>query len=72
MWNVKAESRKCVIPVVCVKLGKLCVVKHNCVAWGVFNDYIMDNYMFRPVLAIFRLSYGNLRSFQVSKQKLYQ
>jgi len=25
------ESRKRVIPVVCVKLGKLCVVKHNCV-----------------------------------------
>jgi len=24
-------SRKCVIPVVCVKLGKLYVVKHNCV-----------------------------------------
>jgi len=23
---------------------------------SVFNDYIMDNYMFRPVLAIFRLS----------------
>jgi len=23
------ESRKCVIPVVCVKLGKLYVVKHN-------------------------------------------
>jgi len=47
---------KCVIPVVCVKLGKLYVVKHNCVTRGVFNDYIMDNYMFRPVLAIFRLS----------------
>jgi len=28
----------------------------HCVTWGVFNDYIMDNYMFRPVLAIFRLS----------------
>ena len=24
-------SRNCVIPVVCVKLGKLYVVKHNCV-----------------------------------------
>jgi len=24
-------SRKCVIPVVCVKLGKWYVVKHNCV-----------------------------------------
>jgi len=50
------RSRKCVIPVVCVKLGKMYVVKHNCVTWGVFNDYIMDNYMFRPVLVIFRLS----------------
>jgi len=48
--------RKCVIPVACVKLGKLYVVKHNSVTWGVFNDYIMDNYMFWPVLAIFRLS----------------
>jgi len=36
--------------------GKLYVVKHNCVTWGVFNDYILDNYMFRPVVAIFRLS----------------
>jgi len=36
--------------------GKLYVVKHSCVTWGVFNDYIMDNYMFRHVLAIFRLS----------------
>jgi len=25
------ESRKCVIPAVCVKLGKFYVVKHNCV-----------------------------------------
>jgi len=25
------KSRKCVIPVVCVKLGKWYVVKHNCV-----------------------------------------
>ena len=38
-----------------VILGKWYVVKHNCVIWGVFNDYIMKNYMFRPVLAIFRL-----------------
>jgi len=44
-------------------LGKFYVVKHNCVICGVVNDYIMDNYMFRPVLAIFRLSYGNLRSY---------
>ena len=38
----KEDLRKCVIPVVCMKLGKLYVVKHNCVTWGVFNDYIMD------------------------------
>jgi len=50
------ECRKCVISIVCVKLGKLYAVKHNCVTCGVFNDYIMDNYMFRPVLAIFRVS----------------
>ena len=37
-------------------LGKWYVVKHNCVIWGVFNDHIMNNYMFRHVLAIFRLS----------------
>ena len=33
----RCESRKCVIPVVCVKLGKWYVVKHNCVTWSVFN-----------------------------------
>jgi len=27
----KVKSMKCVITVVCVKLGKLYVVKHNCV-----------------------------------------
>jgi len=32
-------------------LGKWYAVKHNCVTWGVFNDYTMNNYMFRPVLA---------------------
>jgi len=32
------------------------VVKHNCATWGVFNDYIMDSYMFRPVLAIFQVN----------------
>jgi len=33
------------------------------VSHDVFNDYIMDNYMFRPVLAIVRLSFGNFRSY---------
>ena len=45
-----------------ILLGKLYVVKHNRVTWGVFSDYIIDNYMFRPVLAIFRLSWEDLRS----------
>ena len=50
IWEVCHPRR------VCVKLGKMYVVKHNCITWGVFNDYIMGNYMFRPVLATFRLS----------------
>jgi len=33
------ESRKCVIPVVCMKLGKWYLVKHNCVPVGVFGYY---------------------------------
>jgi len=32
------ESRKCVIPFVCMKLGKWYLVKHNCIPIGVFND----------------------------------
>ena len=28
----------------CVKLGKWYVVKHNCVTWGVFNDYTILYY----------------------------
>jgi len=49
-------ANKCVIPVVCVKFGKLFAVIQNCVTGGVFNDYIMDNYMFQAVLAIFNFS----------------
>jgi len=50
------------------------VVKHYCVTevylmtmywktthWGVFNDYVLKNYMFRPVLAIFRLPWWKLK-----------
>ena len=33
------ESRKYVIPVVRMKLGKWYLVKHNCVTIGVFSDY---------------------------------
>jgi len=29
--DLQEESRKCAIPVECVKLGKWYVVKHNCV-----------------------------------------
>jgi len=43
------------------QLGKWYAVKHNCVTWGVFNDYIMDNYMFRPVLAILQVVLGELK-----------
>jgi len=56
LYDFTVTSRKCVVLVVCVKLGKWYVVKHSCVTWGVFNDYIMNNYMFRPVLIILRLS----------------
>jgi len=34
--DFSSSSRKCVIPVVCVKLGKWYVVKHNCVTWRCF------------------------------------
>jgi len=44
------------------KLGKLYVDQHNCVTWGVFNDYIMNNYVFRPLLTIFRFSQGHVRT----------
>ena len=54
--GTRLYPRKCVIPVECVKLEKWHVVKHNCVTRGVFNDYIMNNCVFRPVLAIFKLS----------------
>jgi len=37
--NEDKRSRKCVIPVVCIKLGKRYLVKHNCVTIGVFSDY---------------------------------
>jgi len=64
-WNMNYVIYRLVLfkAYIIVQVGKLYVVKHNCVIWGVFNDYIMDNYMFRPVLAIFRLSWGNLISY---------
>ena len=44
-----------------------CVVKHNCVNWHVLMA-ILDNYMFRPLLAIFRLSLRELKVLQTNKQ----
>ena len=41
-------SRKCVIPVVCVK--------HNLIIEVYLMNVMENNYMFRPVLAIIRLS----------------
>ena len=46
---------KCVIPVVCVKTGKA-VQSNTTVSIKVYLMAILDNYMFRPLLAIFRLS----------------
>jgi len=37
--TVEYDSRKRVIPVVCMKLGKWYLVKHSCVTIGVFSDY---------------------------------
>jgi len=45
---------------VCVKTGKGYVVKHNYVNLDVLMS-ILDNYMFRPLLAIFRLSSRELK-----------
>jgi hypothetical protein len=38
------------------------VVKHNCVTEVLFNDYVLKNYMFRPVMAIVRLPWGKLKN----------
>jgi len=53
----KAEtcSRKGVIPVVCVKIGKG-MYSNTTVSIKVYLMAILDNYMFRPLLAIFRSS----------------
>ena len=39
------------------------IQSNTTVSQKVYLVTIMDNYMFRPVLAIFRLSYENLRSY---------
>ena len=47
-------ARKCVIPVVCVKIGKG-MLSNTTMPIKVYLMAILDNYMFRPLLAIFRL-----------------
>jgi len=55
-------SRNCVIPIMCVRTWEMWVVKHNCVTDVYFNDYVLNNYMFRPVMAIVRLPWGKLKN----------
>ena len=57
-------SGKYVIPVVCVKIGKG-MQSNTAVSIKVYLMAILDNYMFRPLLAIFRWSSRklNLRSY---------
>ena len=57
-------SRKCVMPVVFVKTGKG-MQSNRTMAIKVYLMTILDSYMFRPLLAIFRLSSSelNLRSY---------
>ena len=50
----------CVIPVVCVKIGKGMQSNKN-MSFKVYLMAILDNYMFRPLLAIFRLSSRELK-----------
>jgi len=48
-------STKCVIPIVCVKIGNG-MQSNTIISLEVYLMAILDNYMFRPILAIFRLS----------------
>ena len=59
--HIKLWSRKSVIPVACVKIGNgvkigNCVQSNRTVPLKVYLMAILDNYMLRPLLAIFRLS----------------
>jgi len=54
-YSLSQRSRKCVIPVVCMKLGNG-IQSNTAVSQKLYLVTIMGNYMFRPVLAIFRLS----------------
>ena len=53
------ESRSCVIPEVSLKLGKA-VQSNRTVLIKVYLMTVLDNYMFRSILAIFRLFKENL------------
>jgi len=57
---VVGVSRKCVIPVVCVKIGKA-MLSDTTMSIKVYLMAILDNYMFWPLLAIFRLSSRELK-----------
>ena len=54
------ESWKCVIPVVCVQIWKG-MHSNTTMSIMVYLMAILDNYMFRPLLAIFRLSSRELK-----------
>ena len=54
------ESWKCVIPVVCVKIGKG-MQSNTTMPIKVYLMAILDNYMFRPLLAVFTLSSRELK-----------
>jgi len=48
-------TRKCVVLVVCVKIGNG-MQSNTTISLKAYLMAILDNYMFRPILAIFRLS----------------
>jgi len=54
------ESRKCVVLVVCVKIGNG-TLSNTTMSIKMYLMSILDNYMFRPLLAIFRLSSRELK-----------
>ena len=54
------KTWKCVIPVVCVKIGKG-MQSNTTMSIKIYLMTILDNYMFRLLLAIFRLSSRELK-----------
>ena len=54
------HSRKCVIPVLCVTIGKV-MQSNTTMLIKAYLMAILDNYIFRPLLAIFRLSSRELK-----------